>query len=116
MINILGINAYHGDASAALVVDGQLVAAVEAVLRGEPFVSSCLKNRQLGSEGSDRCREIVFFSDDGSLLDRFTHAIATALNSGHAAVVLATASHRDSLAQRLTPCPTGLDSLMGSAA
>jgi len=28
-VNILGINAYHGDASAALVVDGQLVAAVE---------------------------------------------------------------------------------------
>src|SRR5690348_4400945 len=26
---ILGINAYHGDASAAIVVDGQLVAAVE---------------------------------------------------------------------------------------
>jgi carbamoyltransferase len=29
MINILGINAYHGDASAALVTDGRLVAAVE---------------------------------------------------------------------------------------
>ncbi len=29
MTNILGINAYHGDASAALVVDGKLVAAVE---------------------------------------------------------------------------------------
>lgn len=28
-MNILGINAYHGDASAALVVDGELVAAVE---------------------------------------------------------------------------------------
>src|SRR4051794_31948774 len=28
-MNILGINAYHGDASAALVRDGQLVAAVE---------------------------------------------------------------------------------------
>ncbi len=28
-MNILGINAYHGDASAALVVDGKLVAAVE---------------------------------------------------------------------------------------
>src|SRR5437762_5284526 len=26
---ILGINAYHGDASAAIVVDGQLVAAAE---------------------------------------------------------------------------------------
>jgi carbamoyltransferase len=28
-VNILGINAYHGDASAALLIDGQLVAAVE---------------------------------------------------------------------------------------
>ena len=28
-MNILGLNAYHGDAAAALVVDGQLVAAVE---------------------------------------------------------------------------------------
>ncbi|RLT10521.1 MAG: carbamoyltransferase [Planctomycetota bacterium] len=28
-MNIIGINAYHGDASAALVVNGQLVAAVE---------------------------------------------------------------------------------------
>lgn len=28
-MNILGINAYHGDASAALVIDGDLVAAVE---------------------------------------------------------------------------------------
>lgn len=28
MVRILGINAYHGDAAAALVVDGQLVAAV----------------------------------------------------------------------------------------
>jgi len=28
-VAVLGINAYHGDASAALVVDGQLVAAVE---------------------------------------------------------------------------------------
>ena len=26
---ILGINAYHGDASAAIVVDGELVAAAE---------------------------------------------------------------------------------------
>lgn len=29
MTTILGINAYHGDASASLVIDGQLVAAVE---------------------------------------------------------------------------------------
>jgi carbamoyltransferase len=29
IVNILGVNAYHGDVSAALVCDGQLVAAVE---------------------------------------------------------------------------------------
>ena len=29
MTAILGINAYHGDAAAALVIDGELVAAVE---------------------------------------------------------------------------------------
>ena len=28
-MNILGLNAYHGDASACVVVDGKLVAAVE---------------------------------------------------------------------------------------
>jgi len=28
-MNILGLNAYHGDASAALLVDGRLTAAVE---------------------------------------------------------------------------------------
>lgn len=28
-MNIIGLNAYHGDAAAALVMDGQLVAAVE---------------------------------------------------------------------------------------
>src|ERR1700738_552312 len=28
-MNILGINAYHGNASAAIICDGQLVAAVE---------------------------------------------------------------------------------------
>ena len=28
-MNILGINAYHGDSSAALIADGRLVAAVE---------------------------------------------------------------------------------------
>lgn len=29
MVSILGVNAFHGDSSAALVVDGQLVAAIE---------------------------------------------------------------------------------------
>ncbi|HUP01941.1 MAG TPA: carbamoyltransferase N-terminal domain-containing protein, partial [Gemmatimonadota bacterium] len=28
-MNVLGLNAYHADAAAALVVDGRLVAAIE---------------------------------------------------------------------------------------
>ena len=28
-MNILGLNAFHGDASAALFIDGRLVAAIE---------------------------------------------------------------------------------------
>jgi carbamoyltransferase len=28
-VNVLGLNAYHGDVSAAIVADGRLVAAVE---------------------------------------------------------------------------------------
>ena len=28
-MNIIGLNAYHGDAAAALVMDGELIAAVE---------------------------------------------------------------------------------------
>ena len=36
---ILGINAYHGDASAAIVCDGQLIAAAEEE-RFAPFIMS----------------------------------------------------------------------------
>lgn len=49
-MNILGINAYHGDASAALVVDGALVAAAEEErftrvkhCAGFPARASCYK-------------------------------------------------------------------------
>src|SRR5882724_8489730 len=56
---ILGINAYHGDASAALVIDGQLVAAVEEErlnrikhAAGFPTnaIKACLKIAGLGAK------------------------------------------------------------------
>ena len=57
-MNILGLNAYHGDVSAALVLDGRLAAAVEEErfrrikhCAGFPTqaIASCLRDRR------DRC-------------------------------------------------------------
>lgn len=61
-MNILGINAYHGDASAALVMDGRLVAAVEEERftrvkhwAGFPALSAkwCLQSAGLGAGDID---------------------------------------------------------------
>jgi DNA-binding NarL/FixJ family response regulator len=83
---------------------GELLNAVDAVLRGKQFVSSTLR----GSEftGTPRAKaphrhEVLFCSDDTVFLDRFTPFLAAALKAGDAAIVVATESHRDSLLQRL---------------
>jgi DNA-binding NarL/FixJ family response regulator len=85
-------------------VRSELLTAIEAVLRGRQFVSSSLGGKKF-SERTDAQtpyrHEIVFCSDDTVLLDSFTCAVVTALNTGNAAIVLATRSHRESLCQRL---------------
>jgi hypothetical protein len=45
--------------------------------------------------------EVQFYSDDDVFLDSFTRFIAAALKASHAAIVVATKSHRDGLPQRL---------------
>jgi DNA-binding NarL/FixJ family response regulator len=82
----------------------ELLPGVEAVLRGERFVSSSIK----GYEFTDTPRakapqrhEVLFYSDDAVFLEGFTRFIAAALEAGNAAIVFATASHRDRLVQRL---------------
>ena len=61
-MNVLGINTYHGDASAALIVDGQLVAAVEEerftrLKHDTSFphrsIRYCLETASLGPEDID---------------------------------------------------------------
>lgn len=78
-----------------------LLPAIDAVFAGKRFVSSSLDF----SEGTDSQtpyrHEILFCTDDAVLLDALTDFIAAALNSGNAAIVWATKSHRDSLLQRL---------------
>lgn len=105
----------------------ELLAAVDAVLRGEQFVGSRFaghdftaasdiaasddgasedfrsKAREplLRDEGITHRHEAGFYSDDGSFLDGFTQFIRAALMVRKAVIVVATESNRDSLALRL---------------
>jgi DNA-binding NarL/FixJ family response regulator len=112
----------------------ELLTAVNAVLRGETFVSSRLASHdftgapdaqtsqsvhrdRVSAPASSRSTEIAhhhevgFYSTDRCLLDDLTQFIGAALKAGNAAIVVATGSHRDSLLPRLHSY--GLD--MGAA-
>ena len=92
-----------------------LCAAVEAVLRGEQFLSRTAESatanpRTLAStvQGDPpqklrlpRLHEVQFYSDDASFLDTFARFIASAIKAGDAATVVLARSRRDSLLQRL---------------
>jgi DNA-binding NarL/FixJ family response regulator len=76
-----------------------LLHAIEAVLRGERFVS-----RGLGLNGRTelpRRHEVQFYSVDSVLLESFGRFIAAALIADNPAVVVATKSHREGLVQKL---------------
>jgi len=81
-----------------------LLPAVEAVLRGEPFVSSGIKGHKLTDPTEATAasqHEVLFYSGEMAFLESFTRRIAAALKAGNAAIVNVTKSHRDSLIQRL---------------
>jgi hypothetical protein len=103
----------------------ELLAAVDAVLRGEQFVGSRFAGHNFSGasdtaasdkapedfrskavaslldEGITRRHEVVFYSDPGSFLEGFIQFISTALMVGKAVIVLATESHRDTISLRL---------------
>jgi DNA-binding NarL/FixJ family response regulator len=82
----------------------ELLPAIDAVLRGEQFVTSVLKGlRRTDASGAKapHRHEVLFYSDDEVFLDSFTRFIAAALEAGDVVIVIATESHRDSLIQRL---------------
>jgi CheY-like chemotaxis protein len=102
----------------------ELIAALDAVLRGQTYLSKSLAGdgltrasvrsvidpvemhlgletrRQQGLQGTRR-HEVGFYSDDRSLLDGFTHFVGAALKSGNAAILVATEVHREKLLGRL---------------
>jgi DNA-binding NarL/FixJ family response regulator len=101
----------------------ELLAAVEAVLKGRQFISSGLsgdifahsRNSQppdlyreealpsLAPRQGDisRSHEVQFYSDDAAFVVGFSRFIEAALEAGNAVIVVATESHRKSLLQRL---------------
>ncbi len=88
----------------------ELLPAIDAALRGKQFVSRGLKSDQFADPSVLKAahhHEVLFYSDDRVLLDRLAHFVATALDTGNAAIVLATKAHRDSLLQKLRA--TGID-------
>jgi len=81
-----------------------LLPAIDAALRGKQFVSSMLKGYKFTDTAGAKApyrHEVQFYSDDKALLDRLVPFVAAALKSGDVAIVVATESHRDQLAQRL---------------
>ena len=82
----------------------ELLPAVEAVLRGERFVSSSIIGYKLtDAPGANdpRYHDVLFYSDDAVFLESFARCISAALNAGNAAIVNVTKPHGDSLIQRL---------------
>jgi DNA-binding NarL/FixJ family response regulator len=83
---------------------GELLPAVDAVLRGKQFVSSILKGHEFTATSVEKAvhrHEVLFYSDDAVFLDSFARFIAVALRSGDAAIAVITESHRDGLVLRL---------------
>ena len=99
----------------------ELLIAVNAVLRGEQFVSSSLGSRDF-SDSKDRHttadreskklaplppgsiairHEVAFYRDNAALVDGFARVAEGALNVGNAVIVIATEPHRSSIFQRL---------------
>jgi DNA-binding NarL/FixJ family response regulator len=82
----------------------ELLPAIDAVLRGEQFVTGVLKGFKItdptGAKTAHR-HEVLFYSDDAVFLDRVAGFIAAALETGDVAIVVATESHRNSLVRRL---------------
>jgi DNA-binding NarL/FixJ family response regulator len=90
-----------------------LLPAVEAILKGERFVSASLHrspsrhpHTQTGVKQAITVVEIArhqvaFYSDDLQLLDDVTQFIGVALKARNAAIVVATDSHRNNLLPRL---------------
>jgi DNA-binding NarL/FixJ family response regulator len=78
-----------------------LLRAIDAVLRGEQFISGDLEISGGTDVRTPLSHEILFCSNETTLLESLTRFIASALGAGNPAIVWATELHRHNLLQRL---------------
>jgi DNA-binding NarL/FixJ family response regulator len=91
----------------------EFLPAIDAIIQGRPFVSARFAGH--GLEEASRARvaqktrrhEVEVCQDEASMLDGFARFAAASLESGSAAIVVTTSSHRTMLQQRVRAC--GLD-------
>jgi DNA-binding response OmpR family regulator len=88
-------------------LQADLPPAIEAVLRGEQFVSPDL--RFDGRADVPKRHEILFCPDDAAIVDGFARFIGAALNAGNPALVLLTESHRNDLLDGLRAQDVNVD-------
>jgi DNA-binding NarL/FixJ family response regulator len=87
-----------------------LLIAINAVLRGERFVSSSLSGTDPGRnkvvapfppQNLAMRHEVAFYHDDAALVGGFARLLEAALNVENAAILIANAEHRSDILQRL---------------
>lgn len=85
----------------------ELLPAVEAVLRGKPFLSVGLSSHDVRASMNERAaaithsHDVAFYADDGSIVDGYVRFIESSLNGGNAVIVVVTESHRACLLPKL---------------
>jgi DNA-binding NarL/FixJ family response regulator len=82
----------------------ELLPAIDAVLRGEHFVTGRLTGHKVAGSTEAKAphfHEVLFYSDDEVFVENFAHFIAATLGAGDVAVVVANEAHRNRIAQRL---------------
>jgi DNA-binding NarL/FixJ family response regulator len=85
-------------------VKKELIPAIDAVLRGEQFVSSSIKGYEFTDSAGEKLphrHEVQFYSDDALLLDTYARFIAVALKSGRAAIAVISQSRSAGVLSRL---------------
>lgn len=104
--------------------ENELIAAIEAVLKGKRYLSRKLAGHSFDSLGnlpaarrlrreeatagapsltgeSGHHHAVQFYDDEASFVDGFTPFVSATLSAGNAVIVMATKPHRDRLVQRL---------------
>jgi CheY-like chemotaxis protein len=93
----------------------ELLPAIDAVLRGEQYVSCPLRVHKIADSAGAKVshfHEVLFYSDDAVFLERFTRFIAAALAAGDVAVIISSEAHRNCFVHRLKAHGLDIDATM----